>query len=512
MGLLLLLLFTACGGMTQAPPLETLASTAQMSERGSLFLEAGAFHANTPRGAHSWKRQGGALHALPDVRTNNSTNYTAKSPRLDYRINVKKSGTYYVWVRGKAAGGSRNTSDSLHVGLNGKAVGSADKISGFSTGFGWRKDTMDGPRAKLKLNAGTHTLNVWMREDGFAFEKLILTNNASAKPELLLAELTPKVAVFKPSAEGLIDVPAGAFHARKAPGKHTWQVVDNVMQALPDSGQALNTNFVNRSPRLDYRVHFTKPGTYYVWVRGKAAGNSRGSSDSLHIGLNSKAVSTADRISGFGTSLDWRQSTMDSAAATVKVAKAGVHTLNVWMREDGFAFDQLVLSANQSYTPSSADAAKGAGDTASGPTLLPGTPDAQEGSSASSLERVRAAPADAFIDTMGINTHLHYQGTVYDERYEDLIKPKLLELGVRHVRDGAYTYEEADRNTFFYERLRELGAAGVRFNLITSLETPYNEATDYSKLDDIVSWTDGAVESFEGINEPDIQGIDVGSI
>ena len=121
---------------------------------------------------------------------------------------------------------------------------------------------------------------------------------------------------------------------------------------------------------------------------------------------------------------------------------------------------------------------------------------------------VQAKPAAAFIDTIGVNTHLHYQGTVYDKRFDDLIKPKLLELGVRHVRDGAYTYEEASRNTFFYRRLRELGAAGIDFNLLTSLETPYNEATDYSKLDDIVAWTDGAVTSFEGINEPDLQGIE----
>ena len=506
MGLLLLLLFTACGGMTQAPTVETLAATAIVSERGSLLLEAGAFHANTPRGAHSWKQKAGALHALPDVRTNHNTNYTTQSPRLDYRINVKKSGTYFVWVRGKAAGKARSTSDSLHIGVNGKAVGSADRMGGFPGGFGWRSGTMDGSRGTLKLPAGTHTLNVWMREDGFAFDKIILTNKANAKPEAVLAEFAPKAAgAFGPSAKGLIEVPAQAFSARRAPGQHTWQAVGDAMQALPDRGTNQNSNFAKTSPCLDYRVNFTEPGTYYLWVRGKAAGTSRGTSDSLHVGLNGRALSSADRITGFGTDLGWQQGTMDDAAATIKVAKAGVHTLNVWMREDGFAFDKLVLTSNRSYAPSSAGA--GSSSAASGPTLLP-IGNTTGSASTSNLERVQAEPADAFIDTMGINTHLHYQGTVYDERYSDIIKPKLLELGVRHVRDGAYTYEDADRNTFFYERLRELGAAGVRFNLITSLETPYNEATDYSKLDDIVAWTDGAVESFEGINEPDIQGID----
>jgi hypothetical protein len=28
-----------------------------------------------------------------------------------------------------------------------------------------------------------------------------------------------------------------------------------------------------------------------------------------------------------------------------------VHTINVWMREDGFVFDKLVLTTSATYTP-----------------------------------------------------------------------------------------------------------------------------------------------------------------
>ena len=123
------------------------------------------------------------------------------------------------------------------------------------------------------------------------------------------------------------------------------------------------------------------------------------------------------------------------------------------------------------------------------------------------LPSVQARSAAEFIDTIGVNTHLHYQDRVYYQRYEDLIKPKLLELGVRHVRDGVYTYEGVGPDTFYYQRLRELSAAGIRFNLITTFDTRYQTATDYTKLTDIVTWTDGAVVSFEGVNEPDLQGV-----
>ncbi len=501
-GFLLLLLFTACGGVANAP-LETLASPLNVSERG-LVLEAEAFHANEPLGRHAWKRQGDALHALPDTGVLNNTNFVTKSPRLDYRLDVAQAGTYYVWVRGKAAGSARNSSDSVHVGLNGRAVSSADRISSFGSSFGWSRNTMDRSAAKLRLAAGTHTLNVWMREDGFAFDKLILTRDADAKPEAVLADLAPKA--FGPS-NGIIDIQAEAFHALQTPGRHTWQRQGELMHALPDRDTNQNTGYVTKSPRLDYRVNLPQAGTYHVWVRGKAAGSARNSSDSVHVGLNGRAVSSSDRINGFGTSVGWTNKTMDGSVAKINVGSAGTHTLNIWMREDGFAFDQLVLTMDKSYKPG-ANSSDTTGDTtASGPTLLPGTPTGGSSSASTNLPGVKAQRAADFIDTVGVNTHLHYQGTVYDKRYEDLIKPKLLELGVRHVRDGAYTYEGASRNTFFYKRLRELGAAGIDFNLLTSLETPYNDATDYSKLDDVVSWTDGAVVSFEGINEPDLQGI-----
>ena len=210
MGVLLLLLFTACGGVTPAPTLNTLASAFEMSQDG-LVVEAEAFHANTRRGAHAWQAQAGALHAQPDAKATYDADYVTKSPRLDYRINVKQSGTYYVWVRGKAAGSSVGSSDSLHIGLDmverSLALTESAALRLASAG---KRDTMDGSRAKLKLTAGTHTLNVWMREDGFVFDKLILTRSADAGPEALLAALAPTDAAdaFAPSADGHIDIQA----------------------------------------------------------------------------------------------------------------------------------------------------------------------------------------------------------------------------------------------------------------------------------------------------------------
>ncbi|MEM8529942.1 MAG: hypothetical protein AAGF95_03815 [Chloroflexota bacterium] len=121
---------------------------------------------------------------------------------------------------------------------------------------------------------------------------------------------------------------------------------------------------------------------------------------------------------------------------------------------------------------------------------------------------LQARTADRFIDTIGVNTHLHYTDTVYGQSFDEIIKPKLLASGIRHVRDGAYTSDDHRRDHFYYQRVRALAAEGIRFNLITSMDTEWGTATDYTKLEDVYAWTDGAVESFEGINEPDLQDVD----
>jgi hypothetical protein len=108
-----------------------------------------------------------------------------------------------------------------------------------------------------------------------------------------------------------------------------------------------------------------------------------------------------------------------------------------------------------------------------------------------------AKSADSFVDTIGVNVHLNYMDKVYYQKFDNLIKPKLLELGVRYIRDGIKTDSGKNKEHFYYQRLRDLANAGIKFNLFIS------PTTDYSLLDDVYSWTNRAIVSFEGLNEPD---------
>jgi hypothetical protein len=156
---------------------------------GIVSMEAEHYTNNTPQGGHQWTlvtspggySDEGALEATPDSGTNQDTNYASNSPRLDFLVNFVKTGTHYVWVRGY---GKDSAGDSCHAGLDGQEISTCDRIQNFISFFyTWHKETRDGPDATLNITtAGIHTFNIWMREDGFVIDKIVLTTDISYMP------------------------------------------------------------------------------------------------------------------------------------------------------------------------------------------------------------------------------------------------------------------------------------------------------------------------------------------
>lgn len=100
---------------------------------------------------------------------------------------------------------------------------------------------------------------------------------------------------------------------------------------------------------------------------------------------------------------------------------------------------------------------------------------------------VAATSADAFVDSIGVNIHLHYDNTIYGEFSK--VKAALAETGVRHVRDGLVDSKWPP----YFERVNDLAAAGIRFTFITSLPM--------DRLASVAEKVRRAVEAFEGPNE-----------
>lgn len=103
--------------------------------------------------------------------------------------------------------------------------------------------------------------------------------------------------------------------------------------------------------------------------------------------------------------------------------------------------------------------------------------------------------ADRFVDSIGVNIHLHYDDTVYRRDF-DLTRRRLVELGVRHVRDGLVDTTWLP----YYERHDELGRRGIKGIFIASIDAPESLLRDYPRR------VPEAFEAYEAPNEYDTAG------
>ena len=158
----------------------------------------------------------------------------------------------------------------------------------------------------------------------------------------------------------LVLIEAENFHNNISQGDHEWQLTTDpegfsgtgFMRAMPDSGANVQRDYVTLSPRLDFEVNFVKTGTHYVWIRYLKTG---GGDDSCHIGIDGQEDSGAENISASGSDNTWNWTNErrgDLGQAKLEVTSTGAHTVNVWMREDGFRLDKINLTTDGSYTPS----------------------------------------------------------------------------------------------------------------------------------------------------------------
>ncbi len=135
------------------------------------------------------------------------------------------------------------------------------------------------------------------------------------------------------------------------------------LEILPDTrknhGEKLITgeNFINQPGKMaiiSYKVHINTPGRYYVWCRVYPTGTE---DNGLHVGIDGTWPESGQRLQ-FGGKKQWM---WDSRQRTEKVhtgvrgllflevEKAGEHTISFSMREDGFEFDQWLMTTDKDF-------------------------------------------------------------------------------------------------------------------------------------------------------------------
>jgi hypothetical protein len=108
----------------------------------------------------------------------------ADPPVLEYNVEFEHTGTYDVWVLGRPCAesargclGGESANDSVWVSLDGKPVSDNYFIADWGAGgLDWRHDG-------VQLNVGTpgiHSIELRMREDGFEWARVVMTNTGVA--------------------------------------------------------------------------------------------------------------------------------------------------------------------------------------------------------------------------------------------------------------------------------------------------------------------------------------------
>lgn len=171
--------------------------------------------------------------------------------------------------------------------------------------------------------------------------------------------------VIRQTADEAISLEAEDFDANVPQGSHWWSVIEDKtasgykkVQCFPDlstdkSGVIAEYGIHDPrkdAPKLDYRIHFSTPGVYFIWARGQSHDHY---GNSFHVGMNGQPLASSDNIECLGKNDTWiwDNDTKDDLPATIDIQEPGTITLNIWPREDGIQLDKLVLTLDPAYQP-----------------------------------------------------------------------------------------------------------------------------------------------------------------
>ena len=156
-----------------------------------ISMEAEFFDVRTETSTHQWvgvalgnSSNDAAMTTTPDQGDLAAS--TENTPMLSYLVHFNYPGKHYIWVRGLGDTSSEGegNSDSLQVGLNGALADTAYRIDQFPNEWTWSRHTPSDPVATLNVvDAGVNMVNLWMREDGLAIDKFVITSDPDFSPE-----------------------------------------------------------------------------------------------------------------------------------------------------------------------------------------------------------------------------------------------------------------------------------------------------------------------------------------
>lgn len=159
-----------------------------------------------PDGFHRGAAGDNYVECLPDTRVTHDDPVEDGSiygdiiggARLDYDIDFETTGTYWVWVRGHSTGTEDN---GMHVGIDGVVPATGWKIQMCGQNdWKWTNAQRDSGGSACGVNGtimievttpGTHTISFHQREDGFEFDRFVMTVDPNYTPDGVGPDASP---------------------------------------------------------------------------------------------------------------------------------------------------------------------------------------------------------------------------------------------------------------------------------------------------------------------------------
>jgi predicted TIM-barrel fold metal-dependent hydrolase len=223
--------------------------------------------------------------------------------------------------------------------------------------YQWKQAS--GPVVTLSSSTSANPTFTPTQEGTYIFELVANDGQIASAPRQIMVNVVGPEKVFQES-DGLVVMEAENFWRKTDRQGRNWSFANSqsgfsgqgYLECGPDNGASVEINkFKTEGAELEYKVWIATPGTYIVFIRGNAPNVS---GNTVHVGLDGEEVRLADRIGEFPVGAwSWVNETreknnetgnLDRNLAVLNIVEPGTHIINVWMAEDGFKLDKMLLA------------------------------------------------------------------------------------------------------------------------------------------------------------------------
>ncbi len=210
----------------------------------------------------------------------------------------------------------------------------------------------------LDIDAGEHTIKIQTNSisGGAMFNDLALYSNNISASTCTEGNTTQETAfsqldnIIVMEAENYTDLKTGTngtnWRKAKMDGSSSGEVV------IAPAGTSYSTASTAQStaPVLKYNVNFPYTGSYSIWARVYAF---NASNDSYHLGLDgSVKIEKIDMYSNSTADIYEEFTWLHVNSKTLNVTSTGYQSLEVYLREPNLIIDKIILSLDDTYSPS----------------------------------------------------------------------------------------------------------------------------------------------------------------